>query len=992
MPIIEKNISNFIENQFPEIYREEGPMFVEFVKKYYEWMEEANNTLYYSRRILDFKDIDDTVDSFVVKFKQKYLSDIQLDTVSQTRQLVKHSLDLYRSKGTERSVDLFFRAVFGKPAEVYYPGDDIFRLSDGKWVKPKYLEVTPSEYNAQFVGKQITGVNSGATAFVERYIRRKIATKYIHILYISAIANEFETGELITLSGQNLKNIPTVIGSLTTLDIVVGGASFKIGDIVSITSNNGLQGKARVANISNIIGTVDFKLTQSGWGYTTNAQVLLSEKVLTLNNVLTTANTTNTEFKIFETLKQPLANVVYKNANATWSIANNDLLYTYYSNGDVAGIGRVLNSTQTTSTNGEVYVAEIRGNLEPAKEPAANLAGTVSVTTAVGPITGIGDIASSCTTVLGIGTLFLGEINEGSLISFYPYDGYVNSTSYGTLMDVETRLVTTVVSDTELEVDLPLTQTSNHVILQYNGDRTVLGTGTDFVTDFVYGDSIAIHSNSTSYIMRTVNAITNATFMTVQEPISFTNTAANYADTISNNYIYNSGNTIKANIHSRSDKSVTANVMGISSNLILYVSNSTGTFTNGQVIYQLNANNDEVANATIIGTPLTVGTNATYQVTNAVGVFKANVNLLLRSKNASSTSYLNRVDTKLGVISISSAFVDTDNNYVYGVTTQSNATISRISSGVLASFDISDTLQFPEQIHISSEPIAPYANLALNAVSYGFPLNPTADFTHPTLDEIFDIQTFTIGGISSLISVNPGKEYDSPPFITIYDPVISAFNRTDYYLELANVSSLFSIGEIVEQASGGGKGQVVSQANLTSLVVKRLTFEDLFNTTEALTGVSTGVTANIISISPISNIPPIGLNAEVTANVQVSAGSVTSLEVVDSGFGYIPGEDVSFISSDGLRSGLAKVNLGKKGVSEGFYKNRNGFVSDTKYVFDGNYYQDYSYEVRTSVTADKYAEMLKNVLHVAGTKMFSAVISTTVANTSTNVVSDITEE
>ena len=113
MSLIQKNISNFIESQFPDIYKEEGPIFVEFVKNYYEWLEDKNfnsnsAVTYHSRRILDYKDVDDTVDEFILYFKEKYLKEIQLSTVSQTRQLIKHSLDLYRSKGTERAVDLFF--------------------------------------------------------------------------------------------------------------------------------------------------------------------------------------------------------------------------------------------------------------------------------------------------------------------------------------------------------------------------------------------------------------------------------------------------------------------------------------------------------------------------------------------------------------------------------------------------------------------------------------------------------------------------------------------------------------------------------------------------------------------------------------------------------------------------------------------------------------------------------------------------------------------
>lgn len=984
MSIIEKNISNFIESQFPEIYREEGPMFVEFAKKYYEWMEEANNTTYHSRRILDYKDIDDTVDNFVVKFKQKYLTDIQLDTVSQTRQLIKHSLDLYRAKGTERAIDLFFRAVFGKPAEVYYPGDDIFRLSDGKWVKPKYLEVTPSEWNVQFVGKQIVGVTSGATAFVERFIRRKIATKYINVFYISAIGNEFQTGELVTLVDQNLRDIPTVIGSLTSLDIVTGGDSFSVGDIVNLTSNNGLQGKARVAETSDIIGAVNFELIDSGWGYTANAEVIISEKVLTLQNVLTNANTTNTEFTIFETLKQPLANVVYVNANNTLNISNNDLLYTYYSNGSVAGMGRVLNWANNGSTNGEVYVAEIINTLAPPKEPAANLSGTISVSTSIATANGIGDVTSGDNTIYGTDTVFNADFAVGSIVAFFPYD------ANNDLLTVETKRITAVVSDTEATVDSDFGQTSAKVLMQILGNRIIVGTSTNFTTDFQYGDTIAIYSNATNYVMKTVNAVTNSTYLSIQEGMTFTNTAAKYANTKLNKYVYTAANGTVANIYSREDKSVTANVMGVSSNLTLYFTNTTGQFTNGQIVYQLNANNDEIANAVIIAAYSSTGTNAAYNVANAVGVFKPNTNLLIRSKTTSTTAKLDRVDLSIGVIDIVGSLIATENNFVYGLDSLSNSSITRISQGTLATFEISDTLQFSEEIQLSSELINAYANLPLNSVSFGFKSNPSANITTQYLDDVFQLNTYTIGGISTLVAVNPGKNYDSAPFITIYEPITAPYTRTDYNLEIANATGIFAIGEIITQ-DNGAKGQIIS-ANLTSLIVKRLKFEDLFTTDMNVEGISSGYTANVIAISNLENVLPIGLNGIVSANVQTAKGAVTRLEVVDSGFGYIPGETVQFISNNGLHAGLAKAQLGKKGVSEGFYSNRNGFISDSKYVFDGEYYQEYSYEVRTSVTADKYAEMLKKVLHVAGTKAFSAVVTTTTANTSTNIIADITEE
>ena len=53
----------------------------------------------------------------------------------------------------------------------------------------------------------------------------------------------------------------------------------------------------------------------------------------------------------------------------------------------------------------------------------------------------------------------------------------------------------------------------------------------------------------------------------------------------------------------------------------------------------------------------------------------------------------------------------------------------------------------------------------------------------------------------------------------------------------------------------------------------------------------------------------------------------------------------------------------------------DGFLSGTKKLYDAYYYQDYSYEVRSSVTLDKYEAMLKQLLHVAGTVYFANTVT-----------------
>ncbi len=194
----EKTISNLISEQFPALYRSDGPIFVEFVKKYYEWMESSNNALYHSRRLPEFRDIDETIDEFVLHFKEKYLKNIQLDTILATRKLIKHSLDLYRSKGSERGLELLFKIAFGKDIRIYYPQDDIFKLSDGLWRIPTYLEITINKFNGELVNKQIIGLKSGATAFVESVVRRTLGDQgFSDILFLSAINGTFQAGEFL---------------------------------------------------------------------------------------------------------------------------------------------------------------------------------------------------------------------------------------------------------------------------------------------------------------------------------------------------------------------------------------------------------------------------------------------------------------------------------------------------------------------------------------------------------------------------------------------------------------------------------------------------------------------------------------------------------------------------------------------------------------------------------------------------------------------------
>lgn len=276
MSQIEQFISPLVQSQFPAFFQDEGPLFILFAEEYYRWLETqtaevaginvAGKTGYYSRTLLDNRDIDKTLDEFIVYFKEKYLKNVQFSSLSNKKLLIKAAQDLYKSKGSEKSVDLLFRLLYGTSAEVYLPSKDIFKPSQGEWVLPRYIEVTKSTRNPSLVNKEIVGTKSGARAFVEELITRQVKGKSIDVLYLSNIRGNFIRGELVTNDGIIL-DAPKIIGSLNSLTITSGGQSFEVGEVVNIISESGIRGKALVTETGTDTGLVNFEivdLTYSG--------------------------------------------------------------------------------------------------------------------------------------------------------------------------------------------------------------------------------------------------------------------------------------------------------------------------------------------------------------------------------------------------------------------------------------------------------------------------------------------------------------------------------------------------------------------------------------------------------------------------------------------------------------------------------------------------------------------------------------------------------
>jgi hypothetical protein len=118
-----------------------------------------------------------------------------------------------------------------------------------------------------------------------------------------------------------------------------------------------------------------------------------------------------------------------------------------------------------------------------------------------------------------------------------------------------------------------------------------------------------------------------------------------------------------------------------------------------------------------------------------------------------------------------------------------------------------------------------------------------------------------------------------------------------------------------------------------------------------------------------------GIGLSVAIETINERGEIKSIKVIDSGIGYEEGK-VSISSSTNSGDGNLSTKVVVGGVSRypGFYSSNDGKLSSNKKIFDGNYYQQFSYVLKSEIAFKRYAETYKKLIHPAGFKMFGEVL------------------
>lgn len=237
---IKGQISSVVSDQLPEFVKSDHPTFVAFLEAYYEWLEDNGNAVETTRNAKLYNDIDRTVDVFVDYFKRNYLVDIPDNIVNDKRLLVKHIKELYQAKGTDKALILLFRMLFNEEISVYYPKNDMLRVSAGQFTSDTIMNIKSVTGPAvEAVGKQVIQANqplqpdiNRATALIENFIAFSVGEEFVYQMTLTdnSVSGVFVAGQVVTIQGDTGLISGIVDEIITDVDVAVGGAYYTSGD------------------------------------------------------------------------------------------------------------------------------------------------------------------------------------------------------------------------------------------------------------------------------------------------------------------------------------------------------------------------------------------------------------------------------------------------------------------------------------------------------------------------------------------------------------------------------------------------------------------------------------------------------------------------------------------------------------------------------------------------------------------------------------------
>ncbi len=227
----------------------------------------TDNILRSSANLVNNRDLEKSVDKFADYLKYELYQSVPNEISGDKLLLTKKIRDFYQSKSQESAYRFLFKSLFNQEIELLYPGEDIIRVSDGKFSQTKVLRAVVNQYAFDFLFKTIRGVTSNAIANVVDIKLIYIGSVQVAEMTLSLASGTFIAGETIFDIADN--DISTTLyGVISGFTINDPGTGYSEGDELQVNGD----GQGAIISVSSVFKSpIDaLKINSTGYGYRLN--------------------------------------------------------------------------------------------------------------------------------------------------------------------------------------------------------------------------------------------------------------------------------------------------------------------------------------------------------------------------------------------------------------------------------------------------------------------------------------------------------------------------------------------------------------------------------------------------------------------------------------------------------------------------------------------------------------------------------------------------
>ena len=232
-----------------------------------------DNVVRKTGKILDYRNIEYSVDKYIDYLKDELFTSIPMTMYSDKRLVALKFKDFFESKSNEDSYKFLFKLLYNEDINLYYPGEDLLRVSDGDFEKTQIIRAVVTDDVFDFLNKTISGGTSGALGNVVDIKRYVIGSIDVAEMTLKLVSGTFQAGETISdITDETLTT--TLYGMVTGFTINDAGSGYQVGDAITFTGN-GAAVEAVVSSIKQSpITAINYNTKGYGYRLGTEASVV----------------------------------------------------------------------------------------------------------------------------------------------------------------------------------------------------------------------------------------------------------------------------------------------------------------------------------------------------------------------------------------------------------------------------------------------------------------------------------------------------------------------------------------------------------------------------------------------------------------------------------------------------------------------------------------------------------------------------------------------